>query len=1333
MGLRRVMQLVAVSALLANTSLTAADPVAGSNRLATYATPAGDNYFALSVQPSADPALLQAARSRPARVVVVVDTSASQVGTYRGAASLAVQSLLEQLRPTDEVKIYAVDVNAAPLSDSFASGTAETTREAVSKLQRRLPLGNTNLSTALHSARAELVGQPGTHSIVYIGDGSSLGEIRDQQSFVTLIDALRADKISIHSLAVGPTTNVELLATLANQTGGVTLAPTEENLNLAGTFGRQLADASVTAPMWIDDLKLPTGMKTVQAGRLPPVRIDRDTVLIGQMEPKVEGNIVVDGHVGGVPFEVAMDATAEPANPDFAFLPGLVGNSANNQGLLLPTPGSWALQSIAKAMNFRADQMVQAGTLALKQGNARGASVVADLALASDPNNANAQMISRLASDQGRLTSMLQESANSPKLQGDEVQEQPSGLLEETDAQRQKNSGRLRAEVLGGLSAARRQMERDPSQVTESLKVLRAIVESEPNIDPDVREELLGDVNSALQTASARTKAFMADQETLQQQVAAAEAVERMLADTFRDEARISQLSQQMNAVMREGRYDEAANSLAPDLADLAGTGRVISQHAMENSHIVSTVERHRRYQDLRERGFVDALSLVEKAFIPFVDEPPIVYPEAETWQRLSRRRLERYGSLDLSGDNPIERRIYSALDDEATSGPFLEEPLTQVARTLSEAHDIPIRIDSRALEEDGLSGDMPVTIDIKGTTLRSFMRLMLEDLDLTYMIDDEVLKITTITTAEANLVTKVYPVGDLVVPVISMGGMGGMGGGMGGMGGGMGGMGGGMGGMGGGMGGMGGGMGGMGGGMGGGMFVIPDDISLSGKATSKSVDDSDVLIGPGPIKLTPNDSQTTAEAWQEYFQGLSFETAAEETLHDQRIRSTIRTMNNKASKAASEDDEETAKIHFAEMRDLISAAIASGNVQAWMYEAYALALMGTDGDQTEIERALLSAVDFADTPEDVMNVATHLEAVGSKKAALRLCQDVSRLHPYRQDCYISGLRIARDLDDIDGLTWACAGVLSQAWPKEKESFEREVRLIARATYQTLQERGEYDAAAEFAKKLEVATAHDVIIRVTWTGDADVDLAVQEPAGTVCSLQNPQTAAGGVLLGDTLPGTTDDGNVTETYVCSKGFSGIYQLSVRRVWGDVSTGNATVSILTDVGRPTQRLIQQQIDLKEKNALLTFEVKDGRREERIAEAQLADIGAAKDKMGGAMLAQLAGGSSLSSAGDMIRDIRRFGGNVGGRQPFGRGGAVGFEPEIEVLPEGASMTAIAIISADRRYVRITPTPTFSQIGNVSTFNFVSGDSENLPDTGGGGGFGGSGVGQGQGNVGF
>jgi len=71
-------------------------------------------------------------------------------------------------------------------------------------------------------------------------------------------------------------------------------------------------------------------------------------------------------------------------------------------------------------------------------------------------------------------------------------------------------------------------------------------------------------------------------------------------------------------------------------------------------------------------------------------------------------------------------------------------------------------------------------------------LKLLLEPVQLTYVIEDEVMKITTASKAGEKLQTRVYPVADLVIPIITpragrggMGMMGGMGRGMG-MGGGM-------------------------------------------------------------------------------------------------------------------------------------------------------------------------------------------------------------------------------------------------------------------------------------------------------------------------------------------------------------------------------------------------------------------------------------------------------------------------------------------------------------------------------------------------------------------
>jgi hypothetical protein len=74
---------------------------------------------------------------------------------------------------------------------------------------------------------------------------------------------------------------------------------------------------------------------------------------------------------------------------------------------------------------------------------------------------------------------------------------------------------------------------------------------------------------------------------------------------------------------------------------------------------------------------------------------------------------------------------------------------------------------------------------------------------------------------------------------------------------------------------------------------------------------------------------------------------------------------------------------------------------------------------------------------------------------------------------------------------------------------------------------------------------------------------------------------------------------------------------------------------------------------------------------------------------------------------------GGSGFGGFPFFGGGAVGYQPVITILPQGANLMGpggggiTAVVSADRRYVRISASPFFSGVGQVNTFNTTSGAS--------------------------
>ncbi|TWU59466.1 ECF RNA polymerase sigma factor SigR [Rubripirellula tenax] len=106
--------------------------------------------------------------------------------------------------------------------------------------------------------------------------------------------------------------------------------------------------------------------------------------------------------------------------------------------------------------------------------------------------------------------------------------------------------------------------------------------------------------------------------------------------------------------------------------------------------------------------------------------------------------------------DTEAEKKISEILNTKAEAE-FIDLPMDEAVATLSEQHQVPILIDRRALEEIGITADQPVTLTLGNVKLRTLLRLMLRDLDLTYQVNGETLSVTTQEAAESNLVSRIY------------------------------------------------------------------------------------------------------------------------------------------------------------------------------------------------------------------------------------------------------------------------------------------------------------------------------------------------------------------------------------------------------------------------------------------------------------------------------------------------------------------------------------------------------------------------------------------------
>jgi len=118
--------------------------------------------------------------------------------------------------------------------------------------------------------------------------------------------------------------------------------------------------------------------------------------------------------------------------------------------------------------------------------------------------------------------------------------------------------------------------------------------------------------------------------------------------------------------------------------------------------------------------------------------------------------------SAATSCDDEASKNIREALRSK-TAVEFVETPLSDVVEFLRDKHKIEIQIDTKALEDVGIGTDTAITRHLKDITLKSALRLILRDLDLKYVVFDEVLLITTPEEAVGHLCTRFYGVSDLI------------------------------------------------------------------------------------------------------------------------------------------------------------------------------------------------------------------------------------------------------------------------------------------------------------------------------------------------------------------------------------------------------------------------------------------------------------------------------------------------------------------------------------------------------------------------------------------
>jgi hypothetical protein len=102
---------------------------------------------------------------------------------------------------------------------------------------------------------------------------------------------------------------------------------------------------------------------------------------------------------------------------------------------------------------------------------------------------------------------------------------------------------------------------------------------------------------------------------------------------------------------------------------------------------------------------------------------------------------------------------------DEQAEVDAIDLPLIEVIRQLRDRSGQNIAIDMTALEAEGNTTNTPVSLQLSGVTLRSALKILLSEFNLTWTVENEVILITSVTRAMGTLDVRAYRVGALLMP----------------------------------------------------------------------------------------------------------------------------------------------------------------------------------------------------------------------------------------------------------------------------------------------------------------------------------------------------------------------------------------------------------------------------------------------------------------------------------------------------------------------------------------------------------------------------------------
>jgi len=406
-----------------------------------------------------------------------------------------------------------------------------------------------------------------------------------------------------------------------------------------------------------------------------------------------------------------------------------------------------------------AKSLLEAGEQALRSRNNQRALELFKQASKGSLNGADRQ---RLESHLQMLSeppeALPPQTAATPAPQG--ATEAGGSTLGVSDGQQQVLARQLSSDIGRAQVESRKLRETDPKQALSMLEEVRDEV-SKSNLKEDFKRQMMRRIGLAIGETEQYIEDNRSELELDERNREVLAEIDRRNQLKLEMQSKIGELVDEFNKLRDDQRFHEM-EQVAQRLNEMAPDEPVVVQ-VLANAKFIRRNFLNGDVSQRKEAGYWQALHDVEESSVfETPDGKESVYPKK--WKDMMADRRP-------SGDRDRRRSPRELEIEQSLRKPVLiryqNEPLSAVIDDLSKATGVNMVLDLRGLGQEGVSTDTQVSLNVNSEiSLKSALNLILEPLHLSYVVKDEVLKVTSEQLRDGEIYTSTYNVADLVVPI---------------------------------------------------------------------------------------------------------------------------------------------------------------------------------------------------------------------------------------------------------------------------------------------------------------------------------------------------------------------------------------------------------------------------------------------------------------------------------------------------------------------------------------------------------------------------------------